>query len=135
MQFSSSSIDLTTLLEDDSGYKYILLMGDVFSKYVEAEPLKNQSAPEVANAFFCSWVLKHRCPSYLLPDKGTNVDSQVIRELCNMFNEVKSKDLQHTTAKEMDLLRETFEMSVKFSARHCQILESHKSNGDMYYRK
>ena len=37
MQFIS--IDLATLPQDDSGYKYILLMGDVFSKYIEAEPL------------------------------------------------------------------------------------------------
>ena len=89
MQFTF--IDLATLPEDDSGYKYILLMGDVFSKYVEAEALKSQSAPEVANAFFRSWVLKHGCPSYLLSDQGTNVDGQVIQELCNMFNVEKRR--------------------------------------------
>ena len=83
MQFIS--IDLATLPQDDSGYKYILLMGDVFSKYIEAEPLQNQSALEVVNALFHSWILKHGCPSYLLSDQGSNVDGQTIKELCEMF--------------------------------------------------
>ena len=83
MQFIS--IDLATLLKDDSGYRYILLMGDVFSKYIEAEPLQNQSAPEVVSALFRSWILKHGCPSYLLSDQASNVYGETIKQLCEMF--------------------------------------------------
>ena len=80
------SIDLATLPEDDNGYKYILLIGDVFSKYIEGVPLQNQSAPTVTSAVFNSWILKHGCPSYLLSDQGSNVDGQTIREVCDTFN-------------------------------------------------
>ena len=80
------SIDLATLPEDDNGYKYILLIGDVFSKYIEGVPLQNQSATTVTSAVFNSWILKYGCPSYLLSDQGSNVDGQTIRELCNTFN-------------------------------------------------
>ncbi len=84
MQFVS--IDLATLPQDTEGYRYILLIGDIFSKYIEAVPLTNQSASTVTNAFFHSWVLKHGCPSYLLSDQGSNVDGQTIKELCTLFN-------------------------------------------------
>ena len=43
MQFIS--VDIATLPEDDNGYKYIFLIGDIFSKYIEAVPLRDQSAP------------------------------------------------------------------------------------------
>ena len=80
------SIDLAALTQDDSGHRYILLMGDVFSKYIEAEPLQNQSAKEVVNALFRSWILRYGCPSYLLSDQESNVDGQIIKELCETFS-------------------------------------------------
>ena len=80
------SIDLATLPEDDNGYKYILLIGDVLSKYIEGVPLQNQSAPTVTSAVFNSWILKHGCPSYLLSDQGSKVDGQTIRVVCDTFN-------------------------------------------------
>ena len=78
------SFDMAALPQDDSGY--ILLMGDVFSKYIEAEPSQNELAKEVVNALFRSWILRHGCPSYLLSDQGSNVDGQTIKELCETFS-------------------------------------------------
>ena len=83
MQFIS--VDLATLPQDDLRYRCILLIGDVFSKYITAEPLQNQSALEVVNALFRSGILKHGCRLHLLSDQGSNVDSQIINKLCQMF--------------------------------------------------
>ena len=44
------SIDLAAMPQDDAGYRYILLIGEMLSKYCEAEPLQNQSAKEVVDA-------------------------------------------------------------------------------------
>ena len=45
------SVDSATLSEDDGGYKYIFLIGNIFSMYIEAVPLRDQSAPTAVDAF------------------------------------------------------------------------------------
>ena len=45
------SIDIAVLPPDDSGFKYMLLIGDVFSKYIEAVPMKDQHATTVRRVF------------------------------------------------------------------------------------
>ncbi|MEL7328148.1 MAG: RNase H-like domain-containing protein [Pseudomonadota bacterium] len=81
MQFLS--IDIAYLPKDHSGYQYILLIGDVFSKYIQAIPLKDQTAPIIVDAFLRSWVYIHGTPYYLLSDQGSNVDGELMREVCN----------------------------------------------------
>ena len=84
MQFVS--IDIAVLPPDDSGFKYILLIGDVFSKYIEAVPMKDQNATTVCRAFREAWIFKHGSPYFLLSDQGSNVDGNLIHELCAIFN-------------------------------------------------
>ena len=49
MQFVS--IDIAYLPKDHQGYQYILLIGGVFSKFVSAVPLKDQTAPSIVDTF------------------------------------------------------------------------------------
>ena len=81
MQFIS--IDIAYMPQDNSGYRYILLAGDVFSKYIQAIPLRDQSAPTIIQSFDKSWVFTHGNPLYLLSDQGSNVDGDVVREFCD----------------------------------------------------
>ena len=60
------SIDLQHMLTDDKYFKYILLIGDIFSKYIEAVPITDQSSPQVLQALYNNLILKHGCPSYKL---------------------------------------------------------------------
>ena len=68
---------------DKDGYKYILLAGDIFSKYIHAIPLRDQTAPSIVRAFENSWVFTHGSPLYLLSDQGSNVDGETVREFCD----------------------------------------------------
>ena len=77
------SIDIGYLPKDNHGYQYILLIGDIFSKFVQIVPLKDQSAPVIIDALLSSWVFVHGKPLYLLSDQGSNVDGQVMRNICN----------------------------------------------------
>ena len=43
-------VDMQKMAKMNSGYRYILMIIDVFSKYGWAVPLKNKSSPEVSNA-------------------------------------------------------------------------------------
>ena len=82
------AMDIGTLPWTDSqgeGHRYFLLMVDLFSRYVELEPLKDQEASSLLRAFEQGWVYRgHGMPSIILTDKGTNVDGQVFREFCRL---------------------------------------------------
>ena len=80
MQFLS--LDIGYLPKDASGYQYILLIGDVFSKYIDAIPLKDQTAPTIVSKLQTKWVYVHGTPFYLLTDQGSNVDGQVMHDVC-----------------------------------------------------
>ena len=81
MQFLS--IDIAYLPKDNNGYQYLLLIGDIFSKFVQAVPLKDQTAPKIVDALLRNWIYIHGSPFYLLSDQGSNVDGEVMAEICN----------------------------------------------------
>ena len=81
MQFIS--IDITYLPKDSKGYQYILLIGDIFSKFISAVPLKDQTTPSIFHALLNQWIYLHGTPYYLLSDQGSNVDGQLMHEICN----------------------------------------------------
>ena len=80
MQFIS--IDIAYMPPDDDGYRYVLLVGDLFSKYIKALPLRDQTAPSIVRAVKNEWIYTHGAPLYLLSDQGSNVDGETMREFC-----------------------------------------------------
>ena len=66
--------------------KYLLLMIDSFSQYVEIVALPNIEAVTVGQAFFTHWVTRHGVPLSLLSDRGTNFEAKVFPELCKILN-------------------------------------------------
>ena len=83
MQFIS--IDIATLPQDKEGYKHILLVGDVFSKFIAALPMRNQHADTICEKLWKHWITSHGSPLYILSDQGSNVDGDTIRSLCTKF--------------------------------------------------
>ena len=79
------SIDIAYMPPDQRGFKYFLLIGDVFSKYIQAAPLKDQTATDIADALLSHWIYIHGAPYFLLSDQGSNVDGTVIKEICNLL--------------------------------------------------
>ena len=79
------SIDIAYMEPNTEGYKYLLIMVDIFSKYIEAVPTKDQQAPTIVNALWKSWITRHSCPRYILSDQGSNVDGASIRDVCTNF--------------------------------------------------
>ena len=68
MQFIS--LDIAYLPKDHSGNQCILMIGDIFSKFVQAVPLKNQTAPVIADALLKHWILFTVLPFTSLLIKG-----------------------------------------------------------------
>ena len=63
-------IDMQAFSKDNNGIKYLLIVIDIFSKFVWIVPLKRKTMQEVENAF--SSILKERRPSKTWVDKGGN---------------------------------------------------------------
>lgn len=68
-----------------SDARYILVATDLFSKWVEAAPLSNQTAASVAQAFVQKVVLRHGPPKSLLTDQGSNFESLLMKEVCQLL--------------------------------------------------
>ena len=80
------SIDVAHLPTTDEGHKYILLVGDIFSKYIDAVPMHNQEADTIVEALWRNWITRLGCPVYIHSDQGSNVDGDTIRAICEKFN-------------------------------------------------
>lgn len=72
-------VDMQNLSRDNDGYKYILMIIDVFSKYGWAVPLRTKTADEVSEALRCI-LLKNR-PKKIWSDKGNEFYNQKVKRL------------------------------------------------------
>ena len=66
------------------GYRYILSVVDLDTRYPEAIPLKNQSAEAVADALVTIFS-RVGIPQEISSDQGTNFMSQLVKELCQQL--------------------------------------------------
>ena len=70
-QFVMDLVDLQTLAKYNKGYKYLLTVIDVFSKYAWVEPLKSKSATALVEALERLWTrLGPRQPQKVQTDSG-----------------------------------------------------------------
>ena len=80
--FWQVALDIMGPLPESSGNKYILLIGDQFTKWCEAIPMSNQEASTVAKAFVNVWVSMFGCPANLHSEKGSNFMSNLFKNMC-----------------------------------------------------
>jgi hypothetical protein len=65
--------------------KYILVVSDLFTKYVEFFALKTQTAEETANKLV-EYVSRHSVMDTILTDQGRNFQSELMDELWELFD-------------------------------------------------
>ena len=63
-----------------NGYRYFLQITDMFSKWIELVPMRNQTSHKIVEALESSWILRHGPPEIFLSDQGPNVDGTEIRD-------------------------------------------------------
>ena len=68
-----------------SGFEYILVITDRFSKMTKVHPLRGIGAYQVARAFCSEWVYHYGQPSMLLSDRGSQFTSTFFRNVCNIL--------------------------------------------------
>ena len=80
---------LGPLPTSSAGHKHILLIVDSFSKWPEAFPLKTTDAATVARVFYDQYICRYGAPKSILTDRGQNFMSNLLKELCEIFQITK----------------------------------------------
>ena len=73
------------------GNKYILMIIDQFTKWLECFPIPNQSADTVAKSLVDGFISKFGCPSEIHTDQGKNMDGVLMQKLCELLQIAKTR--------------------------------------------
>ena len=75
----------------ESGNKYILVITDLFTKWVEAFPLKVTDSVTLATILVNEVVCRYGVPSYIHSDQGANLNSDLIKSMCNLLGITRTR--------------------------------------------
>ena len=73
------------LLVSAKGHKYILVVTDLFTKWVEAFPLCSTESTTLATVLVDEMVCRYGVPTNIRSDQGANFTSAVIQHLCSLL--------------------------------------------------
>ncbi|KAF2885806.1 hypothetical protein ILUMI_20367, partial [Ignelater luminosus] len=82
-------IDLVEMLpyyRENKGYRYILVVIDVFSKYVWAEPVKRKTSKDIVNAMIKVFSKGRRIPTHIQSDQGKEFFNKDFQNLMKQYN-------------------------------------------------
>ena len=121
----------------ERGNRYLLIVADYFTKWVEAYPLENQRAEIVAEVLVKEFISRFGVPMQIHSDQGRNFESAVFSGVCNLLGIDKTR----TTAlhPESDGMVERFNRTLEnqlaiFVERHQKDWDDHVPLLMMSYR-
>ena len=79
-------MEMNKLSRFNKGYKYLLTVIDVFSKYGWIIPLKNKTGASVANGLKLIFKQDNRMPTRILTDKGKEFYNKIVKSLLEKDN-------------------------------------------------
>ncbi|KXJ15652.1 Retrovirus-related Pol polyprotein from transposon 297 [Exaiptasia diaphana] len=85
------AIDFTILEKGSNGIENVLVITDVFTKFTQAVPTKDQKAVTVAKSLVKEWFVRFGVPKRIHSDQGRNFEGKVVEELCKVYNITKSR--------------------------------------------
>ena len=82
---------LGPLPKSNRGNVYVLVIGDYFTKWIEAIALPNQEAETVARAFVEEFICRFGVPKELHTDQGRNFEANLMKEVCRLLGVKKTR--------------------------------------------
>ena len=84
-QWSTDLLDFSIWAPENDGYKFILIVIDIFSKYVFVEPIYSKSAKDVTSAMQAIFIKSGRNPMFLNSDNGLEYQNSSFKNLCKEY--------------------------------------------------
>ncbi|XP_033725174.1 uncharacterized protein LOC117315138 [Pecten maximus] len=84
-QYDTDLLDMTSLSKQNSGVKYLLMVIDVFSRFLWVEPIKNKTAKQVLEAFK-KIVERGGIPKKIHSDLGKEYNNKWFKNWCHNNN-------------------------------------------------
>ena len=84
---------LGPITTSENGNRYVLMLVDQFTKWLECWPLPNQTAEIVASRVVKGFISRFGCPLEIHSDQGSNFDSALFKSVCSLLEITKT----HTT--------------------------------------
>jgi len=75
----------------DDKNRYILVVGDYFTKLTEAYAMPDIQATTVAEIIFRAWIKRYGCPLGVHSDQGKQYESLLFQEMCKMLEINKTR--------------------------------------------
>ena len=75
----------------DQGNKYILVVTDIFTKWVEAFALRDTTSITLATTLVDQVISRYRVPAYIHSDQGANLCSEIIKTMCRLLGMGKTR--------------------------------------------
>ena len=85
------AIDFTCLEPARDGRENVLIITDVFSKFTQAIPTRDQRANTVARVLVNDWFYRFGVPSRIHSDQGRSFENALIQQLCQLYGIQKSR--------------------------------------------
>jgi hypothetical protein len=79
-------IDLLGWLPPDSGSRYLLVMQDAHTKWIELAPLEDKTAENTVTALVTNWVNRHGAMEIIVSDQGKEFVNSVMSALCDKLH-------------------------------------------------
>ena len=89
--FQRVGVDITEMPLTPRGNRYILVVEDYFTKYINLYPLANQTAIAVADCLFDKFICQHGLPESIHSDQGRQFESHIMTVLCEKLNISKTR--------------------------------------------
>ena len=74
------------LKTSQSGKKYIIVVTDAFTKYMELIAIPDKQAETVATALFTRWLCRHGLPAEIMSDGGKEFSNEIVNKMLKMMN-------------------------------------------------
>ena len=73
------------------GNSYIMTVQCAYTKWAEAYPLRNQRASTCARVLINDWIYRYGVPDSIHTDQGTNFESNLFQEMCDVLEIKKTR--------------------------------------------
>lgn len=89
--FQRVAADILELPVTSKGNRYVLVVEDYFTKFVNLYALYNQTAQSVAQCLFEDYVLVHGIPEMVHSDQGRQFEAEIVQRLCQLLGIKKTR--------------------------------------------